>query len=107
MPLLAVLTTFPDIAAARSAAETLVTESLAACVQLLPGVESIYRWQGNLERSAEVLAIIKTTPETWPALQTRLRSLHPYDVPEILALPAAQVDEAYLRWARQCLPGGD
>ena len=100
MPVIVVLSTFPDIAAARAAGEALVTESLAACVNLVPGVESIYRWEGNLERSDEVIAVIKTTTERYPALESRLRGLHPYQVPEIVALPAAAVSESYLEWVR-------
>ena len=98
MQLLVVLSTFPDAAVARASAEALVSESLAACVNLLPGIESIYRWEGKLEKSQEVLAIIKTTAERYPALEARLHELHPYDVPEIVALPAAAVAESYLDW---------
>ena len=98
MPLLVVLSTFPDAAAARVAAEQLVSERLAACVNVLPGVESIYRWQGKVETSQEVLAVIKTTAERYAELAKRLRELHPYAVPEIVALPAAAVAESYLAW---------
>ncbi len=97
--LLVVLSTFPDAAAARAAAESLVNERLAACVNILPNVESIYRWQGKVETGAEVLTVIKTTAERYPALEQRLRELHPCEVPEIVALPAAAVAESYLRWA--------
>jgi periplasmic divalent cation tolerance protein len=96
--LLVVLSTFPDAASAGAAAETLVNERLAACVNLLPGVESVYHWQGKVESSQEVLAIIKTTAERYPELEKRLQELHPYDVPEIIALPAAAVAESYLAW---------
>lgn len=98
MSLLLVLSTFPDAATARTAAEALVNERLAACVNLLRGVESVYRWEGKVESGAEVLAVIKTTGERYPALESRLRELHPYDVPEIVALPAAAVAESYLQW---------
>jgi periplasmic divalent cation tolerance protein len=98
MPLLLVLSTFPSADSARAAAAALVGESLAACVNLLPGVESIYRWEGKIEQSAEVLAFIKITAAAWPDLQRRLRELHPYDVPEIVALNPAQVSPDYLRW---------
>ena len=98
MSLLVVLSTFPDAAAARVAAEILVGESLAACVNIVPGMESIYRWKGKLESSGEVLAILKTTAERYPALEQRLRELHPCEVPEIVALPAAAVVESYLEW---------
>jgi len=101
MKLLVVLSTFPDAGAARAAAERIVDESLAACVNLLPGVESIYRWEGKLENSREVLAVFKTTTARYTALEARLRELHPYDVPEILALPAENVAESYFGWVRQ------
>ena len=96
MPLLVVLSAFPDAASARAAAEAVVQEHLAACVNVLPRVESIYRWEGNMEFSREVLAVIKTTAERYPKLEKRLRELHPYTVPEIVALPAAAVAESYL-----------
>ncbi len=98
MPLLIVLSTFPDASAARAAAETVVSERLAACVNVLPGVVSIYRWQGKVESSQEVLAVMKTTAERYPELEKRLRELHPYEVPEIAALPATAVSEKYLAW---------
>src|SRR5688572_22384145 len=101
MQLLVVLSTFPDAAAARAAAEALVSESLAACVNLVPGVESLYRWEGKLENSQEALAVIKTTAERYPALEARLRELHPYEVPEIVALRAASVADSYLKWICQ------
>ena len=75
-----------------------MSERLAACVNVLPGVESIYRWQGKVETSQEVLAVIKTTAERYAELAKRLRELHPYAVPEIVALPAAAVAESYLAW---------
>jgi periplasmic divalent cation tolerance protein len=98
MNLLVVLSTFPDVAAARTAAEALIGESLAACVNLLPGVESIYRWQGKVETGQEVLAVIKTTAERYPQMEKRLAELHPYDVPEIVAIPASDAAESYLNW---------
>jgi len=104
--LLLVFSTFPDTATARAAAQTLVTERLAACVNILPGVESIYRWEGKVESGAEVLAVIKTATDRYPALEQRLRELHPYDVPEIVALPAAAVAESYLRWVAGSVFGG-
>ncbi len=98
MNLLVVLSTFPDAAAARTAAQALVSESLVACVNILPEVESVYRWKGKLETGKEVLAIIKTTQERYAAFEQRLRELHPCEVPEIVALPASNVSEAYLEW---------
>ncbi len=98
MPLLIVLSTFPDAIAARAAAEVLLSKRLVACVNVLPGVESIYRWQGKVESSQEVLAVMKTTAERYPELEKRLHELHPYEVPEIVALPATAVSGKYLAW---------
>jgi periplasmic divalent cation tolerance protein len=95
---LVVLCTFPDVGMARQTGTALVEAQLAACVNLLPGVESIYRWQGAVERAGEVLAVFKTTASAWPAFEQRLRELHPYDVPEIVALKPEQVAESYARW---------
>ncbi len=93
-----VLSTFPDADAARTAAEALVSESLAACVNLVPGVQSVYQWQGKLETSQEILAIIKTTADRRSAMEHRLRELHPYDLPEIVTLTPADVAGTYLAW---------
>ena len=95
-----ILCTFPDADQARAIGTTLIEEQLAACVNLIPGVESIYRWQGAMETSAEVLAIFKTTLSAYPAFETRLRTLHPYEVPEIIALPVSAGLPAYLDWVR-------
>jgi periplasmic divalent cation tolerance protein len=107
MQLLIILSTFPNTEAARAAAEVLVGERLAACVNILPGVESVYRWEGKVESGAEVLAVIKTSAELWTALEQRLRELHPYEVPEIVALSATEVAESYLRWTVGTVGGGD
>jgi periplasmic divalent cation tolerance protein len=95
---LVVLSTFPDAEHAARAARILVEERLAACVSLVAAVRSIYRWQGAVQDEAESLAIIKTTPDRYPALAARLASLHPYEVPEILALPLAAGHPPYLAW---------
>ena len=67
-------------------------------MNLIPAVESIYRWEGKVETAAEVLAVFKTTAGAWPRFEARLRELHPYDVPEIVALKPDQVSEGYARW---------
>jgi len=95
---LVVLSTFPDAAKAAEVGRVLVDEQLAACVNLVPAIRSIYRWQGAVHDDAEALAIIKTTPERYPALASRLAALHPYEVPEILALPLADGHPPYLAW---------
>ncbi len=98
MEVMVVLSTFPGIESARQIGAALVEARLAACVNLCPGVESIYRWKGEVESAAEVLAVIKTTCAGFEALQTRLLELHPYEVPEIIALPAERALAAYAAW---------
>lgn len=90
--------TCPDTHSAELLARTLVDERLAACVNVLPGVRSIYRWEGAVENAEEVLLLIKTTGERLPALAARLSQLHPYDLPELLAVPVAAGLPAYLHW---------
>ncbi len=93
-----VLCTFPNVATARQIGTALVEKQLAACVNLIPAVESIYRWEGQLETTPEVLAIFKTCAATWPAFQRELSNCHPYEVPEIIALEPAAVAPAYQAW---------
>lgn len=96
--LLIVLCTFPDVEQARETGTVLVGAQLAACVNLVPAVESIYRWEGQVERATEVLAVFKTTRVVWPQFEARLRELHPYEVPEIVALRPEEVSAAYAQW---------
>ncbi|MCE9520324.1 MAG: divalent-cation tolerance protein CutA [Verrucomicrobia bacterium] len=98
MEIIVVLCTFPSLESARQIGAALVEAQLAACVNLGPAVESIYRWQGKVETASEVPAMIKTTREGFSALEQKLRELHPYEVPEIIALPAECVSEDYARW---------
>lgn len=95
---LLVISTFPDIAVARQIGTLLVEKQLAACVNLLPGAESIYRWQGKVETANEVLAIFKTTQQGFPKFERELGRLHPYDVPEIVAIEPEAVAGSYLAW---------
>lgn len=92
------LVTAPDREAALSLVRRLVQESLIACGNILPGLTSVYRWEGEVEEDSEVLAILKTREEALPALIRRIEQLHPYDVPEILALPVKEGLPAYLNW---------
>jgi periplasmic divalent cation tolerance protein len=92
------LSTAPDLASARGLADALVGEGLAACVNLVPGLQSIYRWQGQVERNDEVLLLIKTTRTCLPALQDRIVALHPYELPEVLVVESAGGLPAYLDW---------
>lgn len=98
MDILIVLCTFPNPDMARQIGTVLVEAQLAACVNLCPGIRSIYRWQGKVESEEEVLAFIKTTRACYDALEAKLKELHPYDVPEIIALPAEKVQADYARW---------
>ena len=98
------LTTCPDLDTAQRIADALVEERLAACVNLLPGLHSTYRWQGKVEHAAEVLLLAKTTRVRMPALQERIVALHPYELPEVLAVEAGGLP-AYLQWiARETDP---
>ena len=92
------LSTFPDAETARRIAQQLVTENLAACANIVPTVESIYRWQDKIENSSETLVFFKTTVARSAAFQDKLKSLHPYEVPEIICLRIADGLPEYLRW---------
>jgi len=101
---LVVLVTAPSEATAVEIGRTLVDERLAACVNVVPGITSIYRWEGRREESAEALLLIKTRPEGYGALQRRVLELHPYSVPEVLGLPVAEGAPAYVQWVRESIP---
>ena len=92
------LCTCPDRATGQRIAEALVHEGLAACVNVLPGIHSVYRWHGAVEHAEEVLLLAKTTRVRMDALQARLLELHPYELPELLAVEAAGGLPAYLDW---------
>lgn len=102
---LVVFCSCPDDATASSLAETLVGESLAACVTRIAGVESVYRWQGRVHRDAEVLLIIKTSAERLDTISARIEALHPYEVPEVLAVDVTGGSERYLAWLGQTVGG--
>lgn len=95
---LLVTTTLATEADALAMAEALVSERLAACVHVAGPVTSTYRWQGQVERSTEWTCQAKTSPSRAAALMARIRALHTYDLPEIVAVAAATVDPDYLRW---------
>jgi periplasmic divalent cation tolerance protein len=102
----AVLMTAPSAEVAATIARAVVGEGLAACVNIVPGVRSIYRWQGEVCDDAEVLCVIKTRAERFEALRARIAALHPYEVPEIIALPIAAGSAPYLAWIDSlCRPG--
>jgi periplasmic divalent cation tolerance protein len=98
MAVLVVFSTFPNPDKAAEVARTLVNEQLAACVNLVGGVRSIYRWKGEISDDSETLAVIKTTRERFDAMRTRLVELHPYDVAEVIALPVEAGHAPYLAW---------
>lgn len=93
-----VLCTFPDAESAGKAGGSLVEERLAACVNVIPQLRSIYEWQGEICDDPEVLAVIKTARDRFETLQGRLAELHPYDCPEILGIPVEQGHGDYLSW---------
>lgn len=96
-PLL-VLTNVPDAAIAQALAEQLVEKRLAACVNILPAVQSVYQWQGAVERANEFALLIKTVQARYAEVQAAIKAVHPYDVPEIIALPIVEGLPAYLDW---------
>jgi len=95
---LVVLVTVPNAETAEKLAEALVGERLAACVNVLDGVRSIYRWKGAVERDDELLCLCKTTRDGFDRLRARVVELHPYEVPEVIALPIEAGHAAYLAW---------
>lgn len=104
---LVILSTFPGIEQARQIGTALVERQLAACVNIIPAVESIYRWQGKVETAGETLAIFKTTAVAFPKFQAALSELHPYDVPEIVAIAPAEISPSYHAWLLSQVPGPD
>ena len=99
--ILLALSTFPDRATAQRISNQLVEEKFAACANVLPGVESIYRWQGKIESGNETLVFFKLSDDRKAPFQEKLRSLHPYDVPEIIFFSVADGLPEYLRWAAE------
>jgi periplasmic divalent cation tolerance protein len=93
-----VLTTLPDDVDASAFGRSLVEDRLAACVNLLPTMQSVYRWEGHVEQESERQLIIKTTRDRTLALWDRVRELHPYEVPEFVVVPIVDGNDAYLRW---------
>ena len=95
---LLVLSTLPDVQAAQQLARTLVERRLAACVNVLAPCTSVYRWQDGVEEATEVPVLIKTTAERYAELESAVRALHPYELPEIVAVPVAYGLPGYLDW---------
>jgi periplasmic divalent cation tolerance protein len=102
---IAVLTNLPDSESAFNLARELVSRRLAACVNVLPAATSFYRWEGREQQAAEVPMLVKTTQERYPELERAIIELHPYSVPEIIALPVVAGLESYLGWVEaECKP---
>jgi periplasmic divalent cation tolerance protein len=95
-----VFCTVPDADTGRRIARDLVEYRLAACVNLLPGIESVYRWQGEVHNDAEVLLLIKARAADFPRLQAAILERHPYELPEILAVPVSNALPEYLAWVQ-------
>ena len=95
---LVVFITTPNRDEAARLADVLVSERLAACVNIVPAIESVYRWEGKVTRDSEALMIIKTTDERYPDVERRVKELHSYSTPEVIALRIEQGSEQYLKW---------
>lgn len=95
---LVVLVNVPDATTAHEIAKSVVEQRLAACVNILPEVRSVYRWQGKLEEASEVTMLVKTTQDRYAELEAAVRTAHPYEVPELIALPIVAGLPAYLQW---------
>ncbi|WP_455222605.1 divalent-cation tolerance protein CutA [Kaarinaea lacus] len=93
-----VLSTCPNQEIAETIATVLVNERLAACVNIIPGLTSVYEWEGNIEKSQEHLLIAKTTISTYPAVQSAILERHPYELPEIISIPINNGLASYLSW---------
>ena len=103
MAALIVLSTAPKVPEAEKIAQVLVEERLAACVNLLPQIDSRYWWEGKVQSGQEVLMIMKTDSKRFKALEKRIQELHSYDVPEVLAIRVADGSRAYLKWLQSSL----
>lgn len=101
--MLVVITTAPNWEEAETLANGLIESRLAACVQILPKITSIYRWEGNTEKANEHLLLIKTLSDQYEALERFIREIHSYETPEIVALPAEKVSSSYLNWIKDSL----
>ena len=95
---LIVFCTCPDVAAAERLADLAVDQGAAACVNVLPGIMSVYRWQGRIAHDAEVLLLAKTSVRGYPRLEALWREAHPYELPEVVAVPVTKGSDAYLAW---------
>lgn len=105
---LLVISNFPDLQSARDLAHALVERRMAGCVNIQPAVQAIYRWQNVVEEATEVTVMIKTTSARYAELEQAINDAHPYDVPEIIAVPIAAGLPAYMMWlAQETIKDGD
>ncbi|NOQ34499.1 MAG: divalent cation tolerance protein CutA [Methylococcaceae bacterium] len=95
--------TCPDHNSANEIATHLVTEKLAACVNILPAVTSVYEWQGKIESAQEQLLLIKSHDDFYARIETEIINLHPYELPEVVAVPMEHASPQYLQWINSCL----
>jgi periplasmic divalent cation tolerance protein len=102
-----IFVTGPEADTLQSIGRVLVEEGLAACVNVFPGITSVYRWEGETREDQEALALIKTTEDRVEATRLRVMELHPYDVPEFIAMEVAEGSPAYLRWVRESVMRGN
>jgi periplasmic divalent cation tolerance protein len=99
-----ILCTCPDQKSAEIIAKHLVSQQLAACVNIMPGLTSVYQWQGEIETAQEHLLIIKSHQQQFVAIETAIKAIHPYQLPEIIAVAIEQGSAEYLKWIDSCLP---
>jgi periplasmic divalent cation tolerance protein len=104
--LVMIYTTWPDVDKARAAARALIGQRLAACVNILPAMTSLYRWEGGIEQADEVVMLIKTSRTSIKAIEEAVMRLHPYDTPAFMALAVSQSSHAYADWLLNALHGG-
>lgn len=97
------LCTVPDEETAGQIADALVSEKLAACVNIVPSIMSVYRWHDAIEHSQELLLLIKTSEPVWPLLEARILELHPYELPEIVTVPLHTGQADYIKWIKNSL----
>ncbi len=98
-----ILCTCPNKKSADDLASHLITEKLAACVNIIDGVRSVYEWQGKIEKSQEQLLVIKSHSDQYAAIESTIKTLHPYELPEIIAVPIERGHPEYLQWINKCL----
>jgi len=101
MKIAIVLSTFSDMKTASEVAEKIVVEELAACVNIIPSLRSIYKWKGKVSKDDEILLIIKTSKKKLKSLIRRIKELHPYELPEIVALSSSNGLKEYLEWVNE------